>query len=662
MHPKIGVGAFRRPDGSGRSNSSAMASRERPGLVRLTTAKSDRLSRRNAVVYWVAIAALMALGLYVRREALWAGFVADDYAQLAMLDGTYPLARAPYNLFSFSDGTTSEGFRLIRAGFYPWWADPQVRLVMLRPLASLMIALDHRLFGNDAFLFHLHSAAWWFVMLGVIAAFFRKMLSPAVALVAFALLAFDEAHSGALTWICNRAAFISIAFSIAALYRYVEHRRAGRSTWPVAALVLYAIAFGFGEYAICLVAYFLAYELCESHGPFKARLRAVAPMLAPAIVFLCVRGVVGATVRRSGVYVDPIGEPVEFFKAVATRLPVFVGDLALAVPSAYWTFGMPWTYAWASLGWVPVRWVHDPEPWRMVQFCIGLGGTALLALVAHYTLRRRPTPNVGWLLVGSLLSLVPVCGSYPSSRLLLASLPGFTPLVAAFVVKGAEALRHQLRKRPFYALTAGAAAVGVATYQIVMSIFWQRVELTGMLDGSTRVREAILHMPVDDAAFPNQDLVLLTSLEGATSMYLPLTRLRYGKSAPRSCLFLSYLIAPYDLVRLNTSSFTIRFRGTDALLGTASEQLLRSPHHPFHKNDIIDVGRWRITVLDLYEDKPQYLRIDFDRPLEAPSLLFMALTPDGYRPVYLPPVGEKLVILPAALPKLPEGPPAGHSS
>src|SRR4051812_48963639 len=182
-------------------------------------------ARKRSRYYWAAVGALMVVGLYVRREALWAGFVADDYAQLGMLDGTYPVARAPYNLFSFSDGSASEGWRLIRAGFYPWWADPQVRLTMFRPLASLMIMLDHRLFGNDAFLFHVHSAVWWFVMLGTIAIFFRKMLPLPEALVAFALLVFDEAQTFALSWICNRAVFVSIAFSVPALHRYVLHRR-----------------------------------------------------------------------------------------------------------------------------------------------------------------------------------------------------------------------------------------------------------------------------------------------------------------------------------------------------------------------------------------------------------------------------------------------------
>jgi hypothetical protein len=619
-------------------------------------------SAKKPLLFWAVIATIMLLGLYVRREALWVGFVADDYAQLGMLDGTYPVARAPYNLFSFSDGSASEGFRLIQAGFYPWWADPQVRLIMVRPLASLMIALDHRLFGNDAFLFHLHSVVWWFVMLGTIASFFRRMLPLAEALVAFALLAADEAHGMALAWLCNRSAFVAIAFSVAALHRYVVHRRAGRAGLPLSAMALYTIGLGFGEYAICLVPYLLAFEFCEGDGAFKQRFRKVLPMLAPAVAFLCLRAALGATVRRSGVYVDPIGEPIDFFKAVVIRVPVLIGDLALALQSEYWTFGLPWTFARAGAGVIPPRWIHDPEPWRAIQFGIGLGATVLLLLVARYTLRRAPSPNVRWLFYGSILSLVPVCASYPSSRLLLTALLGFTPLVAAFVVKGVRALRTELRAHPIRSTALGIAALGIAGYQLLVPIMWQRLGLAAMLDGTLRVRNAIMSMEVNEAEFPKQDLVLLTALEGGTSMYLPLTRLRYGRTAPHSCLFLSYLIAPYELERVSTNAFTIRFGGTAAMLATASEQLLRSPHHPFQQGDTVDVGRWHLTVLGVLEGKPQYLRIDFDRRLEDPSLIFMALTPDGYRRVGLPEIGEKMVILPAAVPNIAPNPPAGHSS
>jgi hypothetical protein len=617
---------------------------------------------RAGVVYWCAVAAIAALGLYLRREALWAGFVGDDYAQLGMLDGQYPLPRAPYNLFSFSDGTASEGFRLMRAGFYPWWVDPGLRLTMLRPLASLMIALDHRLFGSDAFLFHLHSAAWWFVMLGTIAAFFRKLFPLPVALVAFGLLALDEAHLIALTWICNRCAFVSIAFSVLALGAYVAHRRSGSTRWPLVAVLFFFVAFGFGEYSVGLLAYLAAYEVCEGTGTPRERLRAVAPMLVPALVFFVARSILGATVLRSGAYVDPIREPLDYLQAVLFRVPVFVGDLLIALHSDFWMFVPPFVFKLVTAGVVPLNWVRDVQPWRLVQSGIGVGACVLLYVFYRHTLRGEQNRTARWLLFGSILGLVPMCASYPSSRLLLFSLIGFTPLVATFVVRGTSALFtafHDNRARAI-ALAAGPLAVGA--FHVVVPVALQRLELPEFVDGTRRVREAILAMPVDDAEFPKQDLMLLTSIDGASSMYVPLTRLRYGKSAPHTCLPFSFLISPYELERTGVNAFTVRFGNEDSLLGTANEQILRSPRHPFHQSDVVDLGAFRVTILGTYRERPQYLRVEFDRPLDDPSLLFMALTPDGYRRFFMPPVGGKVLILPAALPDVRKAPPARRSS
>ena len=53
----------------------------------------------------------------------------------------------------------------------------------------------------------------------------------------------------------------------------------------------------------------------------------------------------------------------------------------------------------------------------------------------------------------------------------------FTPLVAAFIVKGVRALRNELRAHPIRSTALGAAALGIAGYQLLMSIFMQRLEL-----------------------------------------------------------------------------------------------------------------------------------------------------------------------------------------
>ena len=59
----------------------------------------------------------------LRYETLLVGFAADDYIQLAMIDGTYAVDRSVWDLYNFSDGSIEEGKRLHHQGFYP----PRIR-------------------------------------------------------------------------------------------------------------------------------------------------------------------------------------------------------------------------------------------------------------------------------------------------------------------------------------------------------------------------------------------------------------------------------------------------------------------------------------------------------------------------------------------------------
>jgi hypothetical protein len=86
------------------------------------------------------------------------------------------------------------------------------------------------------------------------------------------------------------------------------------------------------------------------------------------------------------------------------------------------------------------------------------------------------------------------------------------------------------------------------------------------------------------------------------------------------------------------------------MLATAGEHLLRSPTHPFRVADAVDVGALRVTILELFDGRPRRVQVEFDRPLEDPSLLFMVPKPDGYKRFALPPIGESVVVPAPAVP------------
>jgi hypothetical protein len=585
-----------------------------------------------ARVYVVGVVLLMVAGFGIRFDALLTGFVADDYAQIGMLEGDYLVERSPLNLFNFSDGSVEEGQTLMRGGFYPWWTDPRVRLSMLRPLACLMMWLDWEVFGDNPLGAHLHSLAWWLAMLTAVAVLFRRLLPVPIALLSFALFVFDEAHGVTLSWIANRSALVSTALSVPALLLYLRFREGGarRDLWLSVGIV--AVAFGFGEYTLCTLAFFFAYEVMVARDPLVQRARALLPVAAVGLAYLVLRPLLGHGPRHSGVYVGP-GDPARFLEALVQRVPVMFADLTLALRAEYWTFGLPWAPAFVQQGWVGKEWIWSPEPWRAVHAWIGLGCMAALALIFVTLPRDGDARNARWLALGGALAVPPVVGSFPSTRLLMVALLGFTPLLTTFCVCSVRRLRSG--ERPRY-----------------VSGWGTHTEVSGLRMTSDAVRRTVLTLPVQDAQLPEQRIVMLTAREGGTSMYIPLTRIRHGLSAPKKCWTLSLTPAPMLLERDAPNAFTLTVTQGFTMLATAQEQLLRPTSSPPQVGARVDLGGMQVTVEKLLRGLPSRIHVRFDAPLEDPSLLFMIPTPDGVERFAMPEVGGRAIVPAPVIPFL----------
>ena len=161
---------------------------------------------------------------------------------------------------------------------------------------------------------------------------------------------------------------------------------------------------------------------------------------------------------------------------------------------------------------------------------------------------------------------------------------------------------------------------------------------------SVAIRDAVLGMQVDAARLSRQRLVVLAALEGGTSMYIPMTRRRFGLSTPLACWTLSITPAPYLLSRDADNAFTIRFTNVFTMLASAPEQLLRSASEPLRVGDQVDVGGMRVTVRQLYRGRPRSIHVEFDTSLDDPSLVFVVPVREGIRPFALPRVGETVTV------------------
>ncbi|MET0390215.1 MAG: hypothetical protein ABW321_29860 [Polyangiales bacterium] len=591
-------------------------------------------------LYLPLVAALIALGIGLRTDALYSGFFADDYAQLAMREDRYPVQRPFWDLFNLSDGSVAEGDRLMRSGFYPWWSDPEVRLAMFRPLASSLIAVDHALFGSAALPYHVHSLVWWCGMLVAVAVLFRRLLPPLAALAAFGLFVLDEAHGVPLAWIANRCALASTLFGAAALAQYLRFRASGASAAAWRAALLYTLALGFGEYALCMLGFFLAYELLD-RAALPQRARAFVWVLAPALGYLALRALLHENPRGSGVYLDPFSEPMAFARVALIRIPLLMSDLLLGARGDYWTFGFPWTHTFVELGIASREWLTGPDGWRGFHVWLGFGAVFVYIAMCAALWRVPRFVPVRFLALGCVISLVPVTGSFPSSRLLLIPLLGFAPVLALVL----EALVAQLRGRGIARAALPALCVSVLVLAHVGLAGWVSHAEAGWMrlaDGITR--QALATFEADPARLPAQTVIMLAASEGNTSSYLPYSRRRHGLPAPRACFTLSFVPAPLELTRTADNAFVISYRGPFRLMDSLPEQMLRSPQLAFAVGDVVALGVFQAQVLQVVAGRPERVLFTFAHRLEDPALLFVLPTLYGIRQFPLPRVGESVIV------------------
>jgi hypothetical protein len=369
--------------------------------------------------------ALIAVGIWMRWPVLYTGFTVDDYAQLAMMDGSYPVPRAPLKLFTFSDGSRDENTRLREVGFFPWWSDPELRVSLMRPLSSALMWFDRRVLGVDPFAYHLHSLVWWIAMLLAISQLLRRVIPGWASVVALGLLIVHPAHTVLLGWIANRNALVATTFVVLGLLAQLRAQRTVSRTFYLIAAGAYALGLLASEYAAATLMYGVALSAFGPAAPAR-RGRALAIWCACGAAYIVLRAALGFGTHASNMYLDPLREPLAFAAGALSRLPVLMGDAVLAVRSNWWSGGFPWARELADHGWLPQRWADDLRSLRHVQ--VGIGVVACLVYAAVVWRVRRP--ELRFLALGAALALVPCAASLPESRLMLAALIGWSAVLS----------------------------------------------------------------------------------------------------------------------------------------------------------------------------------------------------------------------------------------
>ena len=578
--------------------------------------------------WWVPPAAIL-LALLLVSPCLGVGPMGDDYMHMARVDPRLRapgFAYAPLDLFTFVSGDPAQRAVLLEEGVFGWWMAPDFRMSFWRPLSSLTHVLDHVLWPRSFVFSHAQSMLWFAALLAVLAALYRRFHVPWIAHLALLLYAIDDARGWVLGWVANRNVLVAATLAFAAL---AVHDRARRDGWRPGlwlAPALFAAALLGGEAALGVTAYLVAHALFIDSGPLARRLARLWPYAALSVAWLAAYKTLGYGTSGGAIYLNPLDEPTAYLAALAERLPV----LAAA------QVGLGLADAWLVL----------PPSGRLVAGVGALLTVAVFAAIVAPVWRRLPACRV-WA-VGALLSLLPVCATYPMDRLLVFAGVGAMATVALVLAEWLRGDAFALLPRTRRALATGVV-LGLVLVHVVLAplLLPLRVMAVGYLAWMGGRLEASI--PRDEGVRA-KTLVILSSSAEMTTFPPWMQRQVSGVPRPARMRVLASCFSPLEVSRPDAT--TLRVRPERGFLDHDWLRMVRGPSRPFRPGDEVVLSDVRVRVRDVTADgRPAEADFTFGLPLEDPSLLWTQVRAGGALVSWSPPAVGESEVLPSVAPQ-----------
>jgi hypothetical protein len=565
------------------------------------------------------------LGVLLGLPSLGAGLAVDDHWHKIMLthDPAWSSLTTPwYELFTFYDGNPERTHRILDIGLSPWWTDPELRLAFFRPVTAVTHALDYALWPSHPWMMHAHSLAWFAALVAVAAWVYRRILPGWAGNLAGLLFALDHNHGIPVTWLANRNSLVAGVFAIASFGAHDVAARAKRSSvlWTLGSALLLALGLGSGESALAVVGYFAAHAVFLDPRAWRTRLASVAPHTVVALLWAVVYRLGGFGAHGSGMYIEPSRSPLAFAGAVAKHLPLLVASELGALP--------PDLYAFIPLA-------------VKVAFVVG----ALLFLAwsqAAITRLCRVDPVARFLLLGSVLAMLPACATYPSPRLLVVpgfGLLGLVALIGAGVADGAAWVPARGRSRTL----ARSFAIWSCGGHLFLSPLALEVALQQMplLDGALARLGADLPLVESPGT---QRIIIINAPDSIFAPYLFLGRAPGAPRMPARLLCMASGARAIDLRRADEHTVVVRVDGGFYRSGTELATRSESPMYVGTKMSFTGVT---IEVLAVAPDGvPTEASFRFAQSVDSEAYLWERWQGPKLVAVRPPAVGEHVTIAP----------------
>lgn len=573
---------------------------------------------------------LALVAILLTAPSLWVGFHLDDQVGRFLLSdppdpSAVKLLKTYGSPYGIANGDPSSIHWQIENGFAPFWTYNRLLISNWRPLSLFTHKIDGLLFPQNAVAVHAHGLLWFAALIIIVTLLYRKLMGvTTLAGVASLLFALDHTHGFAAGYVANRNAIIALFFGALAIYFHVDWRANRSRKGALLSPAFLACALLSGESAVATIGYLFAYAAFLDTGDPKQRVKSLVPATAIFSTWAVSYNLFGYGARGSGLYIDPIREPVQFAFATVERVPLLtMGQYLLPPAEAY-------NYA--------------PKP---LAVAIWLGALLLFLslIVVALPLVRRNALAKFWAL-GMFLSLISVCSSHPNNRLLffagLGAMGLLSQLWHGLVDKADWLLKSRLWNRFANALVATITAFHIFVSPLLLPLAACSILLSS---GVNRAIEKI----ATEANLADTDLVIVNSPDYFFVKLIPmvLTVEKYPK--PRRLRALSIGPLLIDVTRVNSNTLSISYHG--GILQTSLSELYRDADIPMEIGQRIKLKGLQIEITGVTRDgRASRARFAFDDDIEAPRFRWMKWDRSHYVPFQLPAVGETVHLPPATVP------------
>lgn len=490
----------------------------------------------------------LLLGVWTIGQA---GFVADDWMHLLAASGTHPSA-GPFDLYRWASGQPAAVEAAQAAGLAPWWTDPHLEIALFRPLSSALTHADLWLFGHHPTGHLLHSLAWAVGGVAAMHAVFRRLLPPWTALLAAVIFAVAPSQVASIGWLAARNGLIACALGALGWLAVIR----GRTAWGILGLAGALLA---GEAGLAWIALASAWLVVAVPDRRRTLVGLAGVVVGWGIAYLAL----GYGTAHSGVYVNPVSEPLAWLARAPVRAGVASGVLTVGLPA---DLGLrPLSFE----GWFALVGVLLSAPvWAWM-------GTTMAHLDAE---SRRP---VLALALGTVLAVIPALSGPLGPWSFIGPGAGAAGLVAVLVADAWPPQGGLLRLRRLGAAgLLGAHVLGAGATWVVASLSF------GGLQARTNGDASLL-------AGEDRPTVVLSAPDLLMPLYGAARQRAHGNGAP----ILALSMAPGDHRLTRTGPQTLVLESDAGWFDARMSRLGTRPER-WTAGRSIGVQGWTITVVD----------------------------------------------------------------